>query len=137
MRSTKVSNISNPCRHDEDPQNGGVPSFCPASLVMFMPTCKSKGNLKSQRNNETGQNEKCQRAVGVLPGMQILTWIFPSYLHAPETEVQSVHLRGKPHPEDDSHISRLLKWQESQKGSTQAFHPSTDLQRSSQCSPKV
>lgn len=72
----------------------------------------------------------------MLPGMQILTWIFPSYLDAPETGVQSVHLRGKPLPEDDSHISRLLKWQESQKGSTQAIHSSTDLQRSSLCSPK-
>lgn len=135
MRSMKVSNISNSFRHDEDPQKGGVPSFCPASLVKFMPTCKSKGNLKSQRNNETGQKEKCQGAAGVLPGMQILTWIFPSFLHAPEIEVQSVHLRGKPLPEDDSEISRLLKWQEFQKNS-QAFHPSTDLQRSSTCSPK-
>lgn len=131
-----MSNISNSFRHDEDPQNGGVPSFCPASLGKFMPTCKSKGNLKSQRNNETGQKEKCQGTVGMLPGMQIVTWIKPSYLHAPEIEVQSVHLRGKPLIEDDSEISRLLKWQESQKGSTQAFHPSTDLQRSSTCSPK-
>lgn len=113
MRSMKVSNISNSLRYDEDTQNGGVPSFCPVSLVIFMPTRKSKGNLKSQRNNVTGQKEKCQGEVGVLPGTQILTWIFPSYLYTPEIEVQSVHLRGKPFPEDDSQISRLLKWQES------------------------
>lgn len=125
MRSMKVSNISNSFRHDEDPQKGGVPSFRPASLVKFMPTCKSKGNLKSQRNNETGQKEKCQGAVGVLPGMQILSWIFPSYLHAPEIEVQSVHLRGKPLLEDDSEISRLLKWQESQKNSQPSTPPQT------------
>lgn len=48
MRSTKVSNISNSFRHDEYPQNVGVPSFCPSSLVIFMPVWKSKENLKSQ-----------------------------------------------------------------------------------------
>lgn len=61
----------------------------------LMPTPESKGSVKSQRNYEIGQKEKCQVAIGVRSRMQTLTWINPTYLRAPETEVPSVWLRVK------------------------------------------